>query len=294
MLQRVAGIKDKLKLLYLKEYNMPLISFVCPNGKEVLVKVCLTKCPLGDRCMSLPTLKLIAESDRPWTGKPSTTQLLNGTMLEWLKITQPYSVDPQNRAFALLGTIHHSKLSQNFISEVKLGDEITGTFDLIWPEPDGRYILYDYKTWGSYRVAKALGLVKEGKGKDARFSISPTEVDLVEEQLQLNHYRLLLAERGVEVSQMLLQITVRDGGTFIASSRGITKNIYIIPIVFLEDAEVKQYFRTKADRLLLALEFNQQPPPCNNRESWDGRRCKEYCEVANYCPKGILEQRGGI
>ncbi|GAG88317.1 unnamed protein product, partial [marine sediment metagenome] len=42
--------------------------------------------------------------EREWTGEASTTQLLNGTMYSFLKIIQPYIVDPDDMAFAIHGT----------------------------------------------------------------------------------------------------------------------------------------------------------------------------------------------
>ena len=43
---------------------------------------------------------------------------------------------------------------------------------------------------------------------------------------------------------MQLQVMVRDGGTYIAKSRGIDKNLYIIPIRILPDKEVLDFYDT--------------------------------------------------
>ncbi|GAI25908.1 unnamed protein product, partial [marine sediment metagenome] len=82
---------------------------------------------------------------RLWTGKPSTTQLINGTRLELLKITTDYFIDPQKLAFALLGTKHHEDLEDaDFLVEEKLEDkDMTGIMDF-WD--DQEETLYDYKT----------------------------------------------------------------------------------------------------------------------------------------------------
>jgi len=92
---------------------------------------------------------------RIWTGKPSTTQLLNPTRMEFLKITKDYAITPQERAFALLGTQHHRRLEiiakkiAELEAEKKLSDNInTGILDLLEPD-NGKWILTDYKTWGS-------------------------------------------------------------------------------------------------------------------------------------------------
>jgi len=294
---------------------MALEWFKCPDGKFIAVKDCLTKCRMEERCLTLPTLTLMAD-ERKWTGVPSTTQLLNGTMYEFLKLTQPYAVDPDSRAFMLAGTRHHKSLEEvakelNLPSEIPLNID-RDIFDLLEPE-NGNLVLTDYKLWGSYRVAKALGIVEVGKQPDPSgavyktsgkwgqagtpkmvsvfvFQSMPQEMDLFNEELQLNRYRIMLEELGIAISKMQLQVTVRDGGLAIANSRGITRNIYRMPIRKLDDSDVLGYFQPKHKDLLVALEQNKWTEPCNDRECWEGARCKGYCEVARYCPKGLLYQ----
>jgi len=292
---------------------MPLVGFKCPDGKTVPVEECLAGC--SHRCLTLPTLQLIA-NERKWSGTPSTTQLLNGTMLEFLKITKDYVVDPQDRAFALLGTRHHKKLESvakelGLPSEIGLTDEERDVFDLIEPSEDG-WTLTDYKTWGSFRVAKALGIVEVGKVPDPsgavykvsgkwgkagepkmipKFEQHPELADLWEAELQLNSYRLKLEEKGLGVTKMQLQITVRDGSLVVALSRGVERNIYLIEVRRLDNEEVKEYFLQKEILLKDCLEVGKCDYPCDDRECWDGARCKGYCEVAEWCPKGILYQK---
>ena len=78
----------------------PLESYICPDKVKIPVQDCLTHCRMDQRCLTKPTLVLISR-ERDWNGVPSTTQLLNGTMLEYLKLTKPYAVDPDSRAFML-------------------------------------------------------------------------------------------------------------------------------------------------------------------------------------------------
>lgn len=296
---------------------MPLNWYKCPDGTITTVKDCLSKCRMDERCLTLPTLTLIAD-ERKWTGTPSTTQLLNGTMMEFLKITIPYCIDPDSRAFALLGSIHHRRLEE-VAKEIALPAELALTpdgrniFDLLEPE-DGDWTLTDYKTWGSYRVVKALGIVEGGKIPDPSgevykasgkwgkagtpkmvnwFRTDPSAVDLWETELQLNRYRIMLEEKGIGIAKMQIQITVRDGGLAIAQSRGITRNMYMIPIKRLPTEQTIDYFRQKALDLEAALQWGKWDTPCDMRECWDGARCKGYCEVADFCPKGILYQGGG-
>ena len=115
-----------------------------------------------------------------------------------------------------------------------------------------------------------------------------------EEELQLNRYRLMLEKKGIAIGRMQLQVTVRDGGLAVAISRGVTRNTYRIQIRELDNEQVKKYFRFKEVNLLRALSESGWNEPCNERESWEGRRCQNYCEVAVHCPKGILYQRQPI
>jgi hypothetical protein len=111
--------------------------------------------------------------------------------------------------------------------------------------------------------------------------------------MQLNRYRIMVEEKGLIISRMQLQVTVRDGGLQVAEGRGITRNIYMIPVRKMDDTMVKEYFNNKTYKLLTALDKGEYSEPCNDVECWSGTRCKEYCEVAIYCNKGILYQTGG-
>lgn len=293
--------------------------FICPDGQRRPISECLQGCPRPEgECLALPYLIQIADR-RPWTGKPSTTQLINGTRLAFLEITQNYAVDPFERAFAALGTRHHHRFKEiakklNVLSEEKLEGEVTGILDLLVPDRQvtyEAYRLYDYKTAGSFKVAKALGLVgrkipnlggevyktsgKWGKAGDPKmvtvFDQDPKAVDMWDWELQNNNYRIMVEACGFPISEMFNQVTVRDGGTMVAQNRGIVKNIYLIPIKRLPDDEVKAYFRNKRLALLHFLSKQTVPPPCTAKESWDGRRCDGFCDLWEFCDVGIEAHR---
>lgn len=274
---------------------MPLTKFICPDGVAIEVTACFLKCRMGRRCLTLPTLKAIFLSERVWEGVPSTTQLMNGTMMEWLKITQPYAGKPQGRAYSLLGQEHHAHLATMpapALQEFKLDQgNISGIFDLLEPDEEnpGAFVLTDYKTYGSYRVQKCLGLVKNKDTK--QWEIHPEQIEMWDEEHQLNHYRVLLQDQGVRVTRMQIQVTVRDGGLQVANMRGVTEPIYLIEVKRLPDDEIKAYFANKRDKLLTYLAADEMPKePCDDREAWEGRRCTDYCEVWMYCPRGKIEK----
>jgi hypothetical protein len=291
--------------------------FICPDGVKTTVEDCLRQCRMGERCLTLPTLVSISK-EREWNGVASTTMLLNGTMHEFLRLTNPYYIEPDSRAFMLQGTKHHKEL-EDIAHELNLPAEIPlnidrDIFDLLEFE-QGQLVMTDYKLWGSFRVARALGIVETGKQPDPsgavyktnskwgkagspkmvpKFDIVKEQADNFEAEMQQNRYRIMLKELGINLSRMQLQVTVRDGGLYIAHSRGVLKNVYRIPIPELPDDYVRDYFAAKDAALKQALKQGYWETPCSPQECWDGIRCKRFCDVAHLCPKGkIIKEING-
>ena len=277
-----------------------LAGFICPDGEPVTLPDCMKKCRLGRRCLTKTTLEALAVGSREWDGKPHVTQLLNGTMMEYLRITNDYYRSPQSMAFALLGSTHHKLLEDDRVredmkrmSELHLSNDlIQGTVDLIELEDDG-FVLTDYKTWGSYRVKRAKGLVKRGTRGDTGFTIDPEQIDLRDAELQLNMYRIMAEEKyGIKISRLQVQVTVRDGGTRIAKSYGVMENMYLLPIQRLTDSFINGFIERKSKALLDSVNTGIYPPICSPEERWHDlksgkdRRCESYCEVAKFCPHG--------
>lgn len=311
---------------------MPGTHFICPDGQTVPIDECLKNgCRIADmfeckRCLVLPILTVIAQQ-RDWTGKPSTTQCLNGTREEFLKIRYPFAFSPQSRMFALSGTTMHGKLEEHvpegYLSELRLHDEnASGQFDLY---DEINKILYDYKMYGSGKVAKMLGvrkvkvpmtysdgspvLYKSGQKKGQQRTKVEFRFDgrrnRFEVALQLNHYRLLIIDKlKKEVYAIFVQIIVRDGGTYIAFSRGVFENAPPpLSIFILSRRWVEKYFTRKANDLINALVEDILPPVCRPRERWGGKRikqadgtiietpgmkCERYCDVWQFCELGLL------
>lgn len=285
---------------------MPLVGFICPDGEKISIEECLSEggCRMKDRCASRTYLQMAA-SQRPWTGTPSTTQLISGTMLSYLRIKEPYYVAPDDRAFMLHGTLAHAKLTYDdeySIVEEKLqgeGTEVTGIFDIYQVE-NGKATLIDTKTSGSYKVVKALGFYQEKEPTGKFYKSGPRKgqpkfrkvtkqsdehIDRWEWELQLNMYRIQLERQGFPVHRLQIQCIPRDGGTHIAKSRGVNRNLYLFDINRLDDEIVLEYFKRKRRALLYALKYGWSKP-CNADENWDGIRCARYCEVAQFCPLG--------
>lgn len=290
---------------------MPAIGFFCPDGHPIKFEDCFESCRMNKRCATLAYLRLVAHQ-REWRGvTPSMAG--NGPRYEYLRKTKPYYIDPQEMAFAALGTGVHGKLSMyaytdNILAEEPLSDEQTrGKPDCLEADSEDEYaifyILTDYKTWGSYKVRKALGLVskevplfdtngkqvlyvrgaKKGQPKtEKKWSVSPEAVDMDDTILQVNRYRILFEASGFPVSRMQVQAIVRDGGTINAINNGITEKIYLIDIPMMQNRKVLIHYNA------LALEIDHAERTgwvrkCNAKESWDGVRCERFCDVYYYC-----------
>jgi hypothetical protein len=292
------------------------VGFICPNGEKIRHEECLTKCrqPIQvngfnvRRCGTLSQMSAMAQV-RQWKGKPSTTQLILPTRIAYLRLTQDYFVSPEDLVFMFTGTKGHKKLegadTKHSILEQFLEDEeMTGLSDNYEVE-DGIHVLSDYKFWGSYAAARALGIVMVGKKPDPEgevyktsgywgkagtpkmipiWGFNPDMADLKDEKLQLNRYRLFWQDATFPVDVLLLRIYIRDGGLEVAEKRGITNKLYTIPIKKLPDDEIRDYFHAKREKLLTALEKQGLPPICDKEERWDGRRCTRFCEVRDFCP----------
>lgn len=209
--------------------------------------------------------------------------LLNPTRMEYLKITKDYAINPFDRAFTLLGTRHHQQLEavgrkiEGIEVEKFLDGDETGTLDLL--EPDelqaGHWVLTDMKSWGSYALAKFLG-ISDNNGDYERLHTT----------LQLNNYKIKVEPLGFPVSRLFIQCTVRDGNTKTAFINGIKDNMYMIPVEILPEDYVREYFLFKSFALLRALARHETPPLCDMSERWNGRRCRGYCEAMEFCPEG--------
>jgi hypothetical protein len=288
---------------------MPYDSYKCPDGGVIKIKDCLQKCrlvgkmnpvtgmpyvPCG-RCLSAPTLRKIAEQ-REWTGKPSTTQCLRGTREAYLMLTHNYAIDPKSMMFALLGTQTHANLEHGMeegdLGEQRLDDGVsTGAFDFYSPENGGT--LFDYKTYGSYVAAKTMGMgtkkvlvghYKNGKPRYKTIITHGNAKHMFDLAVQMNDYRMKIEKvLHKPVQNMVCEIIVRDGNTYMATSRGVTENAYLVPVGKISDHWMKRYMEKKASDLIEALETKTLPPPCKTRECWGGNKCEKFCAVNKFC-----------
>jgi hypothetical protein len=288
--------------------------FICPDGCTWEISDCLNKCRMHRRCMFLPTLRAIAQSlDRKLSGF-SVTELISGTREAYLKKTTDYTVDPKKRMFAMHGTAFHAINEGHTYGNIIAEERIYGDICSGQPDQYGELVsdeiltLGDLKVTSSYKIMKALGYYKidvptgetyksgekKGQQKTVKKLCSNGVRHVLDWAIQLNFYRTLYENEGYKVDDMTIQAMCRDFSLQIAASRGVTQEVYLIPINRISDRWIKKYLRRKAQLLREALETKIMPKPCSKRERWGGKKCAEYCEVSEFCDcidaKGALNE----
>lgn len=286
--------------------------FLCPDGEKTTIEDCLNgNCRVNNPCSPL-TYRRVAARDRKWEGKPSVTQLINGTREEYLKLTKDYAISPDDSAFMIVGTKSHSNLEKSETKEDNLLTEesmeyqgIKGTADLMEQQENGECWLIDYKVVGAYTVRKLIGYVstevpildENGKpvllqrGKNAGkpktekvWEVNPDKADYSGYDLQLNMYRLMYESYGFKIDRLKIFAIVRDGGIMSAVKNGIDKKTYYIDIPIMPAEKVLEFFNFKKSELLNHLGKNILPAPCKAEECWNGNKCNpKYCNVYHHC-----------
>lgn len=286
--------------------------FICPDGKQTDIEVCLGgDCRMGSRCAPLPFL-IHAGEWRKYEGHLSVTRCLLGTREFYLANTVDFAIKPASEVWAILGGEAHEVLEKKengqFKTELYMQyDGISGTTDLVEPQPNGELWLIDHKYVGSYAVALSLGIKyagmadvldssgnqiigKRGKyaGKPKKtksFAMNPFEADLWKYSMQLGMYALAYENMflGKKIDKVMVFFIPRDGGLQIARERGITENMYYVRIPRLPDKEVLGYFERKRIAGEEAMADKKLPPVCSKEENWEGRKCTGYCDVKEAC-----------
>jgi hypothetical protein len=285
---------------------MPATKFICPSGRTINIKDCLSCCPEKQRCMFLPTLRAIACSLNRKVKGTTVTELLAGTRETYLKKTTDYAVRPQDQLYALHGTAFHAindgHTEGNMLSEERIQDDVTsGKFDLYGEIVDGEdKTLGDFKVTSSYKLMRALGIYKKdvftgdfyktgarkGQPKTRKEFYYDGVRHILDWALQLNYYRILLESQGLKVGKMIIQAMCRDYSLRIASERGIKEPISLIQINKISDNWIIRYMLEKTKRLQIALKTKKLPKVCTPKERWNDRKCQDYCDVAGSCPYG--------
>lgn len=299
---------------------MPATHLICPDGSTISFEECKASCKQCQRCMPKTViLTVINQAKDRGLAKHSVTELLRGTRESYLIKKYNYAVHPHRYLAAIEGTGLHLLNETTVIDSLKkdgydenenpgwakvetrfANDIATGQIDAYgYIFNDEELVLCDYKLTSSFKVMKALGIasvdvptgdfyktgLKAGTEKTRKVLTSGHPKQCFEWILQQNFYRMLLEENGYPVDGMYIHAYVKDFGAGLSSSRGITKPSYTIKLGKVSNHWIRIWFKEKQRRLDYALETNTLPEKCSAKECWNGRKCRDFCDVAEICQK---------
>lgn len=291
---------------------MPRRWFVCPDGEQVEIDQCLKSCRMAQRCAPSPYLRMAAEW-RPWSGKASVTMLERCLRQTWLEQRVDFGESPDRSAFRIVGTRGHAALEErseegDWAEEFLNIKGIRGVTDLV-EEDNGEWVMTDYKVMGSFAVAKCLGITdvgfkdvldsegnpvmyvrgpKAGQPKQEKvYGVKEGKADTSQYEVQLNLYRIAweAKHKPKKISRMQIFAIVRDGGLYIAKSRGVDRNTYVIPIPKVDDAVLLGWAQSRRAEIEEAMAQDILPPVGTAKETWDGAFCRGYCPMRDECAK---------
>lgn len=286
---------------------MPATRFKCPNGTTIPIKDCLSECPYQQRCIARPAITALAKGvANRGLNQFSVTELLRSTRETYLMKLYNYAVDPFQLVLAAQGTALHNfneeavKEKQWLLTEERFHNKIASgqidTYGYIFNNHE--LVICDYKLTTSYKVAKAMGIGYDTLKTDEVYKTGPKKgtfktkkvlsTDKVKSRmdwaLQQNFYRMLLEEQGYKVDGMYIQAYSRDFSST-TPKYGINKPMNIIKLNKISDHWLKIWFQEKLKRIQNALETRQLPPLCNSKETWNGLKCEQFCDVSHICKK---------
>lgn len=275
--------------------------FICPDNQTILVKDCLNKCRLKERCMAKPLLVNASRLRDLNRTHFSVTEVLSPTLYMFLKAKNPETINPFSSIAATVGTSVHGILEnclpQNYAGEFRLNYEgLTGQMDCIDLE---NHTLYDYKVVGAYKAATMMG----GRPMWEKYTITRGSRKGEQEWRQVwiydgihhygdyckqqNLYRILLNKHGIPITDMYLQLIIKEPIATVKTF-GLNQQCYLVKLPKLSDQRLLDYALYKKDALVTAIETKTLPKQCSAKERWvskscpEGRRCKDFCSV-NYC-----------
>jgi hypothetical protein len=286
---------------------VPVVGFIDDAGKRV--KFADIASGKGEWWLPRPLLRALSRSyrsaDHYGAGDVISVTTL-GNPVQQIRLMQRHDVyvEPLRSLWAMHGTLAHAWLeagldpdSGNEVAERRLvidfeGQLVGGTFDLIERDDESApWVGQDYKVLGGYKVAK---MVNEGAVKGA-----------LEYVMQANVYRYMIArpdcreviaERepghatmwrpfehaGLVVPRWRLVTIARDWTA--SKYEGTIRPVEPIEIPLIEPERVEAYMRERI-ALYTAAEMCDDAglPECSRDETWNGRRCAQWCDAASVC-----------
>jgi hypothetical protein len=195
----------------------------------------------------------------------TVTRLIDSPRINALLKAHGGERDASESLWALLGQAMHHILergnhkNENEIREKRLfamvqGWRVSGQFDRL-VLADG--ILQDYKVTSAYSLNYGI--------KD-------------EWVKQLNVLRWLAELNGIEVKKLEIVAILRDWNKQHAKKYPLPVQVLDVPM--MGDDEIEDYVK---ERVLAHQAAEENLPECTGEETWQGRRCKDYCPVRAVC-----------
>lgn len=206
----------------------------------------------------------------------SATEILKPPQIGHLtrKHADELESDVSDHVWRLLGKGVHNILEQNHTGEGVVLEEryfadieiphptdgmkkytLSGAFDV----QDGT-LIQDYKVTATYTVQRG------GSG---------------DWENQLNIYDWLAWKNGKEFESLEIVAIMRDWKKSQQNKANYPESpIVIVPINRWTRARQEDFI---VERILLHIQ--DEPQPCSKGEIWGGVRCRDWCDVANFCPQ---------
>ena len=296
---------------------MPAIGFVDARGIQVSFEELEASYDSERWNMPLPVLKSLSRLKRSYCDI-SVTELVGPPQIRVLKQRHEYVLEPGDLIWATFGTGLHRMLElrseQNALTEERLMAE----FDVeaagqvchirLGGIPD-HYVEADGGIFTNYKVTSVYkAVILHEKGPEAASDWVAAE----------NCYAYLMRRHGFEVSRLQVCLLLRDWSArdrddamnkFYCSrcqkrhmrdsgpgrghaeyedpSRAIwypPSQIHLVGLPVWPNADCEHYVRERLRAHIAAgLVPDHELPRCTDSETWNGRRCESYCEVAAFC-----------
>lgn len=272
--------------------------FQCPDGKKITCKDCLEKCRMEKRCLAKPLLVYCSRTRNLNRTNFSVTEVLSPTLVMYLRAKFGEVIIPESVLPSAIGTATHAILEgclpQNYAGEFRLNYKgLTGQMDCIDLE---NKVMYDYKITSAYKSAVMLGKhyggeykeITRGKNKGQKKWVIKWQDGGLHHYgdycKQQNLYRILIDKTmGIKLKDMYLQIIVKEPKSNLKDF-GLDRQSFLIHLPKMNDKRLLEYALYKKDALVYCIEHDLLPKQCTPKETWNGRRCKDYCNVRNFCP----------
>ena len=124
--------------------------------------------------------------------------------------------------------------------------------------------LWDYKTTGMYKAAKAV------KSSDPR-------KDCREWVIQTNCYRFL---SGLQCDHIKILAIVKDFKY--SNTYGIKQPAIVIELPKIKLSVIEEWLENRVKKIQQVIKTGKYPE-CTKEETWGGIRCKDWCDVSHLC-----------